>query len=400
MEDNIIKGTAAQEMYKKVKHEGRLLYEVMVGSHSYGLNVETSDEDFKFVYIDSLKDILSGNATTQINVTDDYVGYEIGRYLELLRKQNPNIIEILYTDDKFIKFCDPEFRKYIINNRDSFLSNKIAFSFGEYAYSQIKKAQGTNKKFMNPIDKERKTLFDFCWVGNKQGSISLTDWKKQYIEDVFGFITNERKDYFIPEWMFGCVAIDHMKNCYHLFSDNQSILDLLETDNEELHNEIYAKRKYKGIIDKDGVQIKLSSTDKSDIPVSTFYCNIEGFSKYCKDYKEYWDWVEKRNMTRFVENSEAEINYDRKNMMHCHRLLNMATEMLSGEGVNVFRHDREELLNIRNGKSSYEELVHNAHIKLLKIKELHETTSLPENCDKSIMDQHLLDLRMAYYQFK
>lgn len=381
MEDNIIKGNAALEMYEKVKAEGRLIYEVMVGSHSYGLNVETSDEDFKFIYIDSMEDILSGNATTQINVTDDYVGYEIGRYLELLRKQNPNIIEILYTDDKFIKYCDPLFRENIIKNRDSFLSNKVAFSFGEYAGTQIKKAQGTNKKFMNPMDKERKTLLDFCWVGQGQGSIPLKSIIGKH-----------------PQWLFGCVAIDHMKNCYHLFSDTSSKMRFMETEDEMIRDHIYAHRKYNGIEDKDGVQIKLSSTDKDDVPVCIFYCNIEGFSKYCKDYLEYWNWVEDRNVARFVANSEPGMNYDRKNMMHCHRLLDMAVEILSGKGVNVFRDNREELLNIRNGKATYQELVDKAQIKQDSIKELYKHTTLPELCDKNMMDSHLLALRKAFYK--
>ena len=383
MEENIIKGSAALKMYEKVKAEGRLIYEVMVGSHSYGLNVATSDEDFKFIYIDSLEDILSDNSTTQINVTDDYVGYEIGRYLELLRKQNPNIIEILYTNDRFIKYCHPLFWENIIFNRESFISNKVAFSFGEYALTQIKKAQGTNKKFMNPMDKERKTLLDFCWVGEGQGSIPLKNVIGNY-----------------PQWLFGCVAIDHMKNCYHLFSDTAAKMAYSCNEDETVRDFIYINRKYNGIEDKDGVQIKLSSTHKNDIPICLFYCNVEGYSKYCKDYKEYWDWVEARNTARFVENSEPGMNYDRKNMMHCHRLLDMAIEILSGQGVNVLRSNREELLGIRNGQATYQELVDKANIKKNKLDELYKTTTLPELCDKSMMDTHLMKLRKAFYDIK
>lgn len=394
MEDNIIKGSKALQMYEEVKAEGRLLYEVMVGSHSYGLNVETSDEDFKFIYIDRLEDILSGNATTQINVTDDYVGYEIGRYLELLRKQNPNIIEILYTDEKFIKHIAPVFELNVIANRDNFLSNKVMYSFGEYAATQIKKAQGTNKKFMNPMDKERKSILDFCWVGNNQGSISLKDWiheeslKYNYLD----------ADFYIPEWIFGCVSIDHMKNCYHLFMDTENLKKFWGTHNEIMRDNLYAHRKYNGIEDKDGVQIKLSSTLKEDKPVITFYCNIEGFSKYCKDYLEYWKWVEARNVARFVENSEPGMNYDRKNMMHCHRLLDMAIEILSGDGVNVFRKNREELLHIRQGNSTYQELVDKAEIKKAKLQELYQTSLLPSECPKDKMDFCLLELRKQFYQ--
>ena len=50
-------------------------------------------------------------------------------------------------------------------------------------------------------------------------------------------------------------------------------------------------------------------------------------------------------------------NYDAKNMMHVFRLLLMAKEIAAEGKINVFRNDREFLLDIKQGKYEYDELV-------------------------------------------
>src|SRR6185369_5265478 len=138
-----------------------------------------------------------------------------------------------------------------------------------------------------------------------------------------------------------------MKNCYNLFVDlneNKNISNKvfdeltlnfhkqsLETkkpiDNDLLYKEgreltfqklqEYYKTntsKYKGITDKDDVQIVLSSIEKDIRPSTMFYCNIEGFSSYCKEYKEYQEWVEKRNPERYKDNLNNNSAFDVKNM--------------------------------------------------------------------------------------
>lgn len=395
----ILKGKSAEERYDLVKKNGLLLFEAIVGSTSYGTNLPTSDVDKKFIYLDTLDNVLSGECSEQINITDDYVGYELGRYLQLLGTQNPNIIELVHADEKFIEYCHPLFREIIIANKDNFLAKPVAFSFGEYARSQIKKAQGTNKKFMNPMEKERKTLLDFCWVGKGQGSVSITQWLKEN-----GYPQPSLDE--APVWAYGCVAIDHMKNYYHLFYDKEFADKWAElesqkhrtwTERKPEFDEIIARRKYNGIESVDGVQLKLASVEKGEKPIATFYCNIEGFSKYCKDYAEYWEWVAKRNEQRFVENASNEHNYDRKNMMHCHRLLDMCIEILSGQGVKVLRPNREELLGIRLGNRTYQELVDWAEQKYARVQELYKTSNLPDKCSKSFMTSILLKFRKEFY---
>ncbi|UFH53186.1 hypothetical protein [Spirosoma sp. KNUC1025] len=46
----------------------------------------------------------------------------------------------------------------------NFLSKLCRDTFAGYAISQIKKARGLNKKILNPLPKERKSLLNFCYV--------------------------------------------------------------------------------------------------------------------------------------------------------------------------------------------------------------------------------------------
>ena len=84
--------------------------------------------------------------------------------------------------------------------------------------------------------------------------------------------------------------------------------------------------------------------------------NQQGYESHCRKYKEYYEWVEKRNPARYESNLKS--NYDVKNVAHCVRLLHMGRELAKGEGFNVVRTwDRDMILDIRNHKYEYEEII-------------------------------------------
>ncbi len=351
---------------KDIEEKGYILYKTLSGSRAYGTNKETSDFDYRGVYILPIEYLLGNNYIPQISDnTNDETYYEIGRFLQLLQTQNPNIVELFNMPEECILYKDPIFDD-ILKYQSKFISKVCNDSFGGYAVAQIKKARGLNKKIVNPLPKERKGLLDFCWVGHGQGSISLKE-----------FLSNNGID---PKTC-GCVAIEHMKNTYHLF--------LVYDD---------SNKKYKGITDVDDVQIVLSSVDKNEIPFVTFYCNIEGFQKYCKEYSEYWDWVEKRNDDRYQTNQEHGKGYDSKNMMHCIRLLRMAVEIARDKKVNVRRADAVELLTIRNGDAEYDDLLKEANETIDKLDEIFENSDLPDSIDQEMVNDILINFRKKYYK--
>ena len=111
------------------------------------------------------------------NETNDEVYYEIGRFVELLLKNNPNIIEILATPQDCILYKHPLMEQLKL---EDFLSKLCKDSFAGYAMTQIKKARGLKKKIVNPIAKERKSLLDFCSILQGYDSVSLTKWLQEF----------------------------------------------------------------------------------------------------------------------------------------------------------------------------------------------------------------------------
>lgn len=400
MEQVVLENEQAVQKHKELSEKGLILFEAIVGSQAYGTSIPTSDIDKKFIYIEPLENILSGDTTDQINVSKDNVGYEIARYLDLVKSANPNLIELINQSEDTIVYCHPLFKKYIMDNAQLFLTKQTKFSFGAYAASQIQKARGLNKKIVNPIEGPKKGFLDFCFITNKQGSKPLKEWLE--------------KKKLLPE-MCGVVAIDHMKNCYHLFIDttyqfeynslehiytfaNEAIpKEVIEAKIKEEKRKLFSERKYKGIVDKDDVQIVLSSVEKNISPDVMFYGNLEGFQHYCKDYASYQTWLRERNEDRYRENVENKAKYDGKNMAHCHRLLDMAIEILRDGKVIVRRPNREQLLEIRFGKYAYEKLVEEAEEKVKIMEELYDSSYLPEKVDNKIIFQLLRNLREEFY---
>ena len=156
------------------------LFLVIRGSHAYGTNIETSDTDYSGIFVQSLDDILGNKYIEQINDdNNDTVIYEVRRFLELLGKNNPTVLELLNTPENCILYKDPIFDE-ILSNRDKFITKICANSFGGYAKTQIQKAKGQNKKQNWEKEKvTRKTPLDFCYLHQGEHSIDLV----KYLEE-------------------------------------------------------------------------------------------------------------------------------------------------------------------------------------------------------------------------
>ncbi|CAK9886933.1 MAG: hypothetical protein XXXJIFNMEKO3_03383 [Candidatus Erwinia impunctatus] len=136
-----------------LKDNGLILLEVVSGSRSFGLETETLDIDIKGVFYLPKSEFYGLNYISQIsNETNDIVYYELGRFVELLIKNNPNILEILASDPECILYQHPVMQQL---NVELFLSKKTKNNFAHYALSQINKARGLNKKINNPIAVKR-----------------------------------------------------------------------------------------------------------------------------------------------------------------------------------------------------------------------------------------------------
>jgi hypothetical protein len=84
-------------------------------------------------------------------------------------------------------------------------------------------------------------------------------------------------------------------------------------------------------------------------------------------------------------------------MMHTFRLLEIAEEIAIHKQIFVRRNDKEELLKIRNGEYSYEELIEKADQKLNKIEKLYRNSDLPLQPDTEYAEQLLISIRTQFY---
>ncbi len=125
---------------------------------------------------------------------------------------------------------------------------------------------------------------------------------------------------------------------------------------------------------------------------------LEGGS--CKEYREYWDWVEKRNDVRFENTQKHAKNYDSKNMMHTFRLLQMAIEIGRDKEINVKRLDREFLLGIKSGKYEYEDLLQMAQKKQKEMDAAFEQSELRDQPDLEYINSLAYSIRKSLYQAK
>lgn len=348
---------------QEMKNSGLLLFEAISGSRAYGTNLPQSDTDLRGVFIMPKKEFYGLQEITQINdATNDEVYYELSKFLELLSKSNPNMLEMLAMPEDCIQYRHPLFEHFVASD---FLSKQCQQTFAGYAMSQVKKARGLNKKIVNPIGKERKSVLDFCYVIQGHGSISLKDWLSR---------NNFKQE------NCGLIKIDHFRDVYAVFYDAND------------------QHGFKGIMKKETAnEVLLSSVPKGVDSVAILSFNKDGYQVYCKDYRNYWDWVEKRNVERYANTVQHGKNYDAKNMMHTFRLLDMAAEIARENRIIVRRPNRDFLLKIRKGDFEYEELLKLAEAKIAEIEVLYAKSDLPDKPNLVKINQLLIKIREVWY---
>jgi len=349
---------------QSLKSRNLILLESISGSRSFGLAIENSDTDIRGVYYLPKEDFFGLNYIPQIsNETNDISYYEIGRFVELLQKNNPNILEILASPEDCIQHKNPLMD---LLKPEDFLSKLCKDTFAGYAISQIKKAKGLNKKILNPIEKERKSILDFCYILENNGSIPLKKWLQES-----GFSQEK----------CGLVNIDNTKGMFAVFYNESGDLG------------------YKGIIqNEEANQVSLSSIPKGEKSIAFMFCNFDAYSTYCKDYREYWKWVSERNEDRYNVNQNHGQNYDSKNMMHTIRLLQSCEQIFKTNSLNIRVENRDELLDIKAGNWSYDNVMKKAETLIQSIENYHAKSSLPEYPNVEKTTKILVEIRENLYK--
>lgn len=360
--------------------EERAILITLAGSKSYGTDHAGSDTDYRGVLIlpkvdyFSFKKPLEQVAWQESNRNEEGTLYELRKFTNLALQCNPNIIECLFCHEDHIIYINDVGRE-LRENRTLFLSQRAHKSFLGYARSQLKRIKSHKSWIDNPPKK-----------------------------------APTREDFNLPE--FRPVSTDQLNAARaYVFKHTEAMVPwLLDADN--LHKEAF----WEGVVWLVALilQEEGKAFDKSfetwvevedyaqEIIARTLGFN-SGFIELLKrekaylqamnHWKQYLSWKQHRNPAR--AKLEAEFGYDSKHAMHLVRLMKMGEEILLRGEVDVYRkHDREELIRIRNGEWPFEKLIEWADKKADKLNQIVRSGSsvLPVEPDYEAAERLVIDL--------
>lgn len=136
--------------------ESRTIFLAKHGSYAYGLNVATSDEDFKGVcvkpkecYFGFLQKFEQFEHMGSKSDGIDKVIYALDKFTGLAAECNPNIVEVLHVADEDVLFIN-DFGEQLRSIRNDFLSKKAKFTFTGYAHAQLKRIKTHRAWLLSP----------------------------------------------------------------------------------------------------------------------------------------------------------------------------------------------------------------------------------------------------------
>jgi len=333
---------------------GRLAFIIRHGSHAYGTNIATSDEDFKGACIAPKACYLGFKSRfEQQELKDpDTCVYEVRKFFDLASECNPNIIEVLHVDPKDHVLITAAGEK-IFNARDKFLSKSIRYTFAGYARDQLGRIEGHYRWLKDP-PKAPPVRSDFklpekMEIAKDQFQAAQAEIAKEIARYHLNHLDDMREDQKIA-------VRNEMKDI---------LAELHITKNEEWQA---ASRKI-GLND-------------NFIAIMQREREYEG---KVREWKQYNKWKEERNEVR--AQLEAKYGYDTKHAYHLVRLIRMCREILETGRVIVKRPDFEELLYIRNGGWSYEKLIEWARSEEGQLDAVCAKSKIPVKPDMDFLDK-------------
>lgn len=334
----------------------RTIFLTKHGSHAYGTNTATSDIDIKGVcvaparyyhgFVDSF-----GQADSGFEGLDCAI-YDLRKFFKLAAENNPNVIELLFVDESCWLHSDTAslWRK-VLDHRDLFLSQNVKWRFSGYAVAQLKRIQTHRAWLLNPPKKDP--------TRTEHG---LPEFKPMPLDQLQAAENQIKKQ--LEAW-----EVD-----YTDMSESDKIAVKSKISESFAEIELYSDASWTAAGRKLGFDDNFLEHLQKE----------RGYRGAKAHWKQYQNWVATRNPIRAA--LEAKHGFDTKHAMHLVRLLRMAREILAGEGVKVKRPDAEELLAVRNGAWSFDQLMEWKDRAMAEVETALATTKLPRNPDRKRLD--------------
>jgi uncharacterized protein len=370
--------------------DDRFLIVAITGSQAYGLAIDgVSDTDLKGLFIApkpyylGLKNIeqIEGKGEEGIFTSgeggkglikidwipenfsylqgNDFVLYELRKYLSLLRNANPNIQEMLWIDS--YEYLHPS-ANLLIENRENFLTKQVKSSYIGYANAQLKKVETHRKWLLNPPQKKPEPI-DF-------GFSDL--YKPLSLSELNAFF------YFL--WLVVRDCIEYLQPA------------------EELRNLLLEKIDYKQLFldhrfpEEAHRQMQEYTLASSDFMKLTFASRQ--YLSARREWDSYQSWHKHRNSKR--REMEAKCGFDAKHASHALRLLYTGKEIIKTKTLIVDRRqagDAEYLLEVKKGNVAYEEVMAECDRVYNEIKSISDRDiDLPDRVDEDFLNDICIQL--------
>jgi predicted nucleotidyltransferase len=363
------------------------IYITLHGSQAYGLNNELSDVDVKGIVIPpkeiennlfhrfeqaendkSIESFLE-HLKNPKNPKFESTLYSLKKFMILAANVNPNIIELLWTDpSNHFVFKSP--MDELMESRDLFLSSKAKFTFSGYAYSQLAK-----------IERHRKWIVRGELTEPKRKDFGLPEERPRQMSEIFGLIKSEVERWNLSQFPLSEMERDELKSTIW-----ELILNVSEVDvNEGNWPQMYEA----GVIERLSKEYNLKEEVIDILQRERLY------KKEIEAYNSWLNWRKNRNPAR--HELEVKSGYDTKHASHLVRLMRMGLEILNDRKVIVKRPDREEILAIKNGSWSYEQVIEFANSMQVKLDEAYKTTTLPKTVNYEKINELYHKLYEGYH---
>lgn len=390
----------------------RTLFLTAHGSHAYGTNLPTSDRDYKGFCVPPRQYFL-GYAKrfeqAEFKGDPDMVVYDIRKFFKLAADCNPSVIEVLFTDESDYQILHP-LGATILAKRDLFISKKAKFTFSGYAVSQLKKIRSHKKWLANPpkapptreeFGLPERTVIPRDQLQAAQSMIrrQIEHWNVPIdeLDDAARIAVQER----FVEALALIEAGYKAQVVAQLWAEKEKLIP--EAWRQPPQDQMGLRSQYQnaswgyaqavGALEKAG-GANLERTAGTLLGFSDNFLELldkeRAYKGRMEEWRSYQTWLETRNEKR--SELERRWGYDTKHGMHLVRLMRMCGEILRGEGVKVKRPDAEELLAIRNGLWTYEELLDWAAKQEEYLEQLLVASPLPRSPPTSAIDALLIDV--------
>jgi uncharacterized protein len=326
---------------------------------------------------------ISAHATAgrAFDVKNETVIFETAKFLRLCTDANPNALEILFADPRDWLLDTPPWR-LIYERRHIFLTKRVQHTFYGYAQAQLRRIR-THRSWLLHPPQRRPDRADF---GLSDTSTLLTHDDRNRFEQRIAEVlrTYEIDDIEMPS----ATRIAVHERVQNLRED---LLMLLVSQSAAVGNTNAAPDSRRQVEDS----ARAVAAHALRIPADVFAA-LTSERRY-RDAVRHWDsyqtWLRERNPAR--AELERHHGYDTKHAMHLVRLMRMGIEALTDGDLHVRRRDAADLVAIRDGALSFDELEKQTDALQEDMQRAATATTLPSDVDRESVDRMFRDLAGA-----